>query len=206
MSRRTTLAGITGLCATLAACSGSPAPAPPPAPPQPVAAAPATPPAAVAAPAPAMAAKPMVPAAAQPAAKPPAPAQGAPGKVMPAQPVAALTRTAQAGTLIPAAPAVPQSDVPAYETKGRRDPFTTLEVVTGPSGLTVATTKLTGIVRGSSTLALVETPDGIGYILRAGDTLGDGRLVEIGADNVVFAVAAKPGAPPSRVVLKLAAK
>ncbi len=203
MSRRTTLAGITGLCATLAACSGSPAPPPP----QPVAAVPAAPPPAVAAPAPAMAPRPAVPAAAaQPAAKPPAPAQGAAGKVMPAQPVAAITQTAQAGTLMPAAPAVPQSDVPAYETKGRRDPFTTLEVVTGPSGLTVATTKLTGIVRGSSTLALVETPDGIGYILRAGDTLGDGRLVEIGADNVVFAVAAKPGAPPSRVVLKLAAK
>ena len=38
-----------------------------------------------------------------------------------------------------------------------------------------------------------------------GDTLGDGRLVEIGADNVVFAVATKAGAPPNRVVLKLAA-
>ena len=107
---------------------------------------------------------------------------------------------------MPTAPAVPQSDAPTYEIKGRRDPFTILDVVTGPTGLTVATTKLTGIVRGNSTLALVETSDGIGYILRAGDTLGDGRLVEIGADTVVFAVAAKPGAPPSRVVLKLAAK
>jgi hypothetical protein len=78
--------------------------------------------------------------------------------------------------------------------------------VAGPTGLTVATTKLTGIVRGQSTLALLETTDGIGYILRTGDTLGDGRLVEIGADNVVFAVAAKAGAPPSRLVLKLAAR
>ena len=123
-----------------------------------------------------------------------------------AHPVASVTRTAEAPALVPAAPAVPQSDAPTDEIKGRRDPFTTLDVVTGPTGLTVATTKLTGIVRGSSTLALVETSDGIGYILRTGDTLGDGRLLEIGADNVVFAVSAKPGAPPSRVVLKLAAK
>ena len=41
----------------------------------------------------------------------------------------------------------------------------------------------------------VEAQDGIGYILKPGDTLGDGRLLEIGADSVVFAVAAKAGAP-----------
>ena len=66
--------------------------------------------------------------------------------------------------------------------------------------------KLTGIVRSArTTLALVETQDGIGYILKPGDTLGDGRLLEIGADNVTFSVPAKPGAPINRVVLKLAA-
>jgi hypothetical protein len=83
-----------------------------------------------------------------------------------------------------------------------------LEVTSGPKGLEVATTKLTGIVRGAgTTLALVETQDGIGYILKPVDTLGDGRLVEIGADTAIFAVAAKPGASSStnRVVLKLAA-
>jgi hypothetical protein len=70
----------------------------------------------------------------------------------------------------------------------------------------VSTTKLTGIVRSArTTLALVETQEGIGYILKAGDTLGDGRLMEIGADTVVFAVAAKAGSPTNRVVLKLAA-
>lgn len=239
MSRRTTFVGITGLCATLAACSGSPAPSQAPAPPKPSAALPAVPvlPAPVApaasvstpttvtpgtpAPAPAPAApvmaKPVAPAAAASASSAPvaavptapaqaAPAQAAPTQVAPAQPVGSVTRTAQAPALVPTAPSVPQSDAPAYETKGRRDPFTTLDVVTGPTGLTVATTKLTGIVRGKSTLALLETSDGIGYILRTGDTLGDGRLVEIGADNVVFAVAAKAGAPTSRVVLKLAAK
>jgi len=239
VSRRTTLVGLTGLCATLAACSGSPTQAPPPPPPQPVAAAPIAP----AAPKPALPVmatrpEPVTPAAgtaattvtphapamarsastgvhasaalpAPVAAKPGMPAPTAattPGTAASAQPVGSLTRTVETATLVPAAPAVPQSDAPMYEIKGRRDPFTILDVVTGPSGLTVATTKLTGIVRGRSTLALVETSDGIGYILRTGDTLGDGRLVEIGADNVVFAVAAKPGAPPSRVVLKLAAK
>jgi hypothetical protein len=101
---------------------------------------------------------------------------------------------------------VPQADGASYEPKGRRDPFVALDLSAGPKGLDVATTKLTGIVRSAmTTLALVETQEGIGYILKPGDTLGDGRLVEIGADNVVFAVGAKPGSPTNRVVLKLAA-
>ena len=104
------------------------------------------------------------------------------------------------------APIVPQGDGTAYEAKGRRDPFVALDISGGPKGLEVATTKLTGIVRSArTTLALVEAQDGIGYILKPGDTLGDGRLVEIGADTVVFAVAAKPGSQSNRVVLKLAA-
>ena len=106
-----------------------------------------------------------------------------------------------------ASPALPDAGGNQYDPKNRRDPFMSLDVTSGPKGLEVATTKLTGIVRGAgTTLALVETQDGIGYILKPGDTLGDGRLVEIGADNVIFAVAAKPGSPSTnRVVLKLAA-
>jgi hypothetical protein len=105
-----------------------------------------------------------------------------------------------------AAPVVPQAGGNAYEPKDRRDPFLPLDVIGGPKGLEVATTKLTGIVRSArTTLALVEAQDGIGYILKPGDTLGDGRLMEIGADNVVFAVSAKPGSQSNRVVLKLAA-
>jgi hypothetical protein len=103
-----------------------------------------------------------------------------------------------------AGPATPTPEVPTYETKGRRDPFETLEVREGAGGLTVSSTKLTGIVRGRTTLALIEAPDGIGYILKPGDTLGDGRLLEIGSDSVVFAVTPKPGVPTNRVVLKLA--
>ncbi|PYM42090.1 MAG: hypothetical protein DME12_08910 [Candidatus Rokuibacteriota bacterium] len=68
----------------------------------------------------------------------------------------------------------------------------------------MATAKLTGIVRSTrATLALVETPEGIGYILKPGDTLGDGRLLEIGSDSVVFQVT-KPGESTNRVVLRMA--
>ncbi len=104
-----------------------------------------------------------------------------------------------------AVPPDPSAAVPNYQSRGRRDPFETLEVREGSGGLTVAATRLTGIIRSNrSALALVEAPDGIGYILKPGDTLGDGRLLEIGSDSVVFAVAAKAGAPSNRVVLKLA--
>jgi hypothetical protein len=102
-------------------------------------------------------------------------------------------------------PPDPSAAVPKYQSRGRRDPFETLEVREGSGGLTVAATRLTGIIRSNrSALALIEAPDGIGYILKPGDTLGDGRLLEIGSDSVVFAVAAKSGAPSNRVVLKLA--
>ena len=133
----------------------------------------------------------------KPVAAVPASAPAPPPAATPAGPAAPLV----------AAPAVPDASGGQYDPKNRRDPFMSLDVTSGPKGLEVATTKLTGIVRGAgTTLALVETQDGIGYILKPGDTLGDGRLVEIGADNVIFAVAAKPGSPSTnRVVLKLAA-
>ncbi len=128
---------------------------------------------------------------------------GAAPAVPPTPPPAA---TPAAGPLV-SAPAVPDAGGNQYDPKNRRDPFMSLDVTSGPKGLEVATTKLTGIVRGAgTTLALVETQDGIGYILKPGDTLGDGRLVEIGTDNVIFSVGAKPGSPSTnRVVLKLAA-
>lgn len=114
----------------------------------------------------------------------------------PAQPAAAVPQTPPAEVALV---------VPKYDPKGRRDPFETLEVREGSGGLTVAATRLTGIVRSNRVaLALVEAPDGIGYILKPGDTLGDGRLLEIGSDSVVFVVAPKTGAPSNRVVLRLA--
>jgi hypothetical protein len=150
---------------------------------------------------------------------PPPPVAAAPKPVAaaPAAPAgaAAAPKTVAAATPAPSAvtpaplvpvPAVPQATGVSYDPKGRRDPFLPPDLTGGAKGLEVATTKLTGIVRSArTTLALVETQDGIGYILKPGDTLGDGRLTEIGADSVVFAIAAKPGSPTNRVVLKLAA-
>ncbi len=105
---------------------------------------------------------------------------------------------------MPEAPAKPA--VPAYETHGRRDPFESLEVREGAEGTLVTSAKLTGIVRRGRVpeMALVETSDGIGYILKVGDTLGNGRLVEIGSDVAIFSVAQRSGSTPKRVVLRLA--
>lgn len=122
----------------------------------------------------------------------------------------AASTPAAAGSVQPAplvaTPPVPQAVGAVYDPKGRRDPFLAPDLTGGAKGLEVSTTKLTGIVRSArTTLALVETQDGIGYILKPGDTLGDGRLMEIAVDSVIFAVAAKPGSSSNRVVLKLAA-
>lgn len=111
-----------------------------------------------------------------------------------------------AGSPVAAAPIppLPEPRNLEYDPRGRRDPFETLEVREGASGPTVASARLTGIVRsGQGPLALVETADGLGYILKPGDTLGDSRLVEIGSDSVVFSVSRRPGSTTDRVVLKL---
>ena len=141
---------------------------------------------------------------------PPPAAAPKPVAAVPAPAPSAAPRPTTPGTMPPTPlvgmPPVPQAEGAAYDPKGRRDPFLTPDLTGGPKGLELSTTKLTGIVRSArTTLALVETQDGIGYILKPGDTLGDGRLMEIAVDSVVFAVAAKPGFPSNRVVLKLAA-
>jgi hypothetical protein len=72
------------------------------------------------------------------------------------------------------------------------------------SGLRVAAAKLTGVIAGrQGPLGLVEAPDGIGYILKPGDALGDGRVLEIGKDSISFAVSARPGQPATTVTLRL---
>ncbi len=124
----------------------------------------------------------------------------------PAPPPQAQMPPGAAGATLPALP-VPEAQVPKYEPKGRRDPFEALEGAQGAGGggSLVATAKLTGIVRSArATLALVETPEGIGYILKPGDTLGDGRVLEIGSDSVVFQVPQKAGETTNRVVLRMA--
>jgi len=130
---------------------------------------------------------------------------GACGSTPPSPPPKPPAASSQPAGAEQAPPAELVVAVPKYDPRGRRDPFETLEVREGAGGLTVAATRLTGIVRSNRVaLALVEAPDGIGYILKPGDTLGDGRLLEIGSDSVVFMVAPKSGAPSNRVVLRLA--
>jgi Tfp pilus assembly protein PilP len=99
----------------------------------------------------------------------------------------------------PALPAV------AYEAKGRRDPFTPPAAPEGnKSGMTLSTVKLVGVVHGrQQVLALVEGSDGIGYILKNGDTLADGKVTGITSTSVSFLIPAKAGQAENTVTLRL---
>ncbi len=92
-----------------------------------------------------------------------------------------------------------------YDPGGRRDPFDLPDAIEGSVGTTVASAKLTGIIRTAAgrVLVLIETPDGLGFILQPGDAFGDGRLVEVGQGTVVFTVVSRQAATNHRVVLKL---
>ena len=82
----------------------------------------------------------------------------------------------------------------AYDAKGRHDPFVPVSLAGEAKGVNVTAAKLVGIVRApQGNMALVEGPDGVGYILKSGDGLGNGRVTGITATTVTFAVAAQPG-------------
>jgi len=135
-----------------------------------------------------------------PAPAPPRPATPAPAAPAPAAPA----RPAGPPVAMPKEPEVKPLEPLAYDPKGRRDPFVSLATAEGAKGLTVAAVKLVGIVHGrQGRLALVEAPDGLGYILKAGDQIGDGRVADIGRDSLTFSVAARPGLPPTPVVKRL---
>lgn len=86
-------------------------------------------------------------------------------------------------------PAGPPLSPLAYDAKGRRDPFTPVLLAKEKAGgLSVTAVKLVGVIRGRTLLALVEAPDGLGYILKPGDTLGDGRVTDVTPNSVTFAV------------------
>ncbi len=139
---------------------------------------------------------------------PPAPAPTPPRSEIPA-PAAPATPAAPAApaappVAVPKEPAVKPLEPVSYDTKGRRDPFASLATAEGAKGLTVASVKLVGIVQGrQGRLALVEAPDGLGYILRPGDQIADGRVVEIGRDSLTFSVTPRPGLPASPVLKRL---
>ena len=116
-------------------------------------------------------------------------------------------RPAQTAAAKPAPP-VPQpaSAVPpyAYEAKGRRDPFRPLirprvetartRPKTGLAALDVKELKLAGIIWGGrGYFALVEAPNGAGYVVRMNDIIGeDARVAKITSDAVMFEVQTSP--------------
>jgi hypothetical protein len=128
-------------------------------------------------------------------------------KVLAAEPAA----TAAAAPQKPANPAVmprvaepgPPLSPLTYDPKGRRDPFTPVPPIVEKGGLDVATTRLVGIIQGHQLLALVEAPDGLGYILKPGDVLGNGRITDITANSVTFAVVGRAGQRETSLTLKL---
>lgn len=111
----------------------------------------------------------------------------------------------------PAAPAVmpkiPEPGPPlpplAYEPKGRRDPFTPVRLAKERNGIEVGSVKLVGVVTGSQPLALVEAPDGLGYIVKRGDVIGNGRVTDVTASSVTFAVGGRAGQQETSLTLKL---
>ena len=100
----------------------------------------------------------------------------------------------------PPGPALPPM---SYDAKGRRDPFVPLVVARQRTGLEISSCKLVGIVDGLQLLALVEAPDGLGYIVKPGDVLGNGHVTDVTASSITFAVAGPPGQTETSLTLRL---
>jgi len=92
--------------------------------------------------------------------------------------------------------ALPEAKPPplyTYDPEGRRDPFQPL-IVASPSkdkgGLNVSELKLVGVIlKGRVYYALLEAPNGLGYIVQIGDVIGnDAKVVRITKDSVAFEV------------------
>lgn len=106
----------------------------------------------------------------------------------------------------PAPPPVPEY---SYNAGGRADPFVPLVVPgsdegkgkKGLKGLQLSELKLTGIVWDKREyLALVEAPDGLGYVLKVHDLIGNAaRVARITTNSVTFEVKEQPYLPQSRV-------
>ena len=129
------------------------------------------------------------------------PTQSAPAR--PAQPAPAAKAAAPPAETKAPPPAAPPY---VYEAKGRRDPFRPLiapraaepkkirRPTTELGGLEVTELKLVGIVwerRGY--YALVEAPNGKGYVLRLNDIVGeDSRVTKITPQGVTFEIKSAP--------------
>jgi hypothetical protein len=135
-------------------------------------------------------------------------APGAANKVAPGGQPAAAKAAAQKPALPTVKPKISEPGPPlpplTYEAKGRRDPFVPVQLPKEQTGgLDVSTLKLVGIISGRQLLALVEAPNGLGYVLKPGDGLGNGHLTEIGAESITFAVGGRQSPRESSLTLKL---
>jgi len=102
-----------------------------------------------------------------------------------------------------------QSVVYSYNPKGRPDPFVPLvlaqerkEAEKGRKGLQVGQLKLSGIVwdKKKEYVALVEAPDGLGYVLKVNDVIGSSaRVARITPTSAIFEVKEKPYLAESKV-------
>lgn len=138
---------------------------------------------------------------------------GSPSAPAPADKLAAVKEQGgTAGTPKPpmptVAPRIPEPGPPlpplSYEAKNRRDPFVPITpVIEKSGGLNVIGVQLVGIIEGRQPLALVEAPGGLGYILKPGDMLGNGRVTAIGPGSVTFAIGGRPGEQDTTVTLRL---
>ena len=121
---------------------------------------------------------------------------------------AAATKAEPQKPVLPAVkPKIPEPGPPlpplSYEARGRRDPFSPLVVTDKKAGLEVSTVKLVGIIDGRQLLALVEAPDGLGYIVKPGDVLGNGHVTDVTASSITFAVSGRPGQSETSLTLRL---
>jgi len=125
---------------------------------------------------------------------------GTPSAPVPSRPA----QSAAAKPVVPAPPPAPATPPYVYEVKGRRDPFRPLikprvetakaRPKTGLAALDVKELKLAGIIWGGrGYYALVEAPNGAGYVVRLNDAVGeDARVAKITSDAVLFEVRTSP--------------
>lgn len=79
----------------------------------------------------------------------------------------------------------------SYDAGGRRDPFVPLTTELGPEeGPRFDSLRLTGVFLGApgSSLVVLEDPARRGYFVRAGQSIGNARLVEIRPQSAVFEI------------------
>ena len=129
--------------------------------------------------------------------------------------VSHLYRPAAPEVEAPVDPAPPARQAPfLYRARGRRDPFRLppapesappdVPAVVRPRGLKgqrVSELKLVGLVKaGGEFMALATGRQDRSFVLKKGDRLFDGQVLEIGGDGVVFAHRVEGGAGPARTV------